>query len=161
MRALAASLALLGGVACTYGPTTPVTPRDATPVNASFERTWRAVIDVFAERNIPIATIDKTSGLIATTVLTVEVPEDTAVAWADCGSATGGVWPVTRATYNVLVRGDSVRSTAKVTVRWAFWRALGIFGVQTHECVTKHVWERAAEANIKARAEKPLTTSAR
>lgn len=138
--------------------------RDATPVSASFERTWRATIDVFAERNIPIATIDKTSGLIATTALSIDAPKDTVLTWADCGATTGigGVeFTATRATYNVLVRGDAPRSTVKVTVRWAFWQSFGAFGENSRDCVTKHVWERAAEADIKARAEKPLTTSAR
>ncbi len=154
MRALPVSILMLAAVACAHGPTTQVTPREATPVNASFERTWNAVIDVFAERNIPIATIDKTSGLIATRSLLISAAEDTVRTWIDCGDAWG-VYKVAYAEYNVLVRGDSVRSTVKISAAWNFQQSMGMFGEHKGNCVTKHVWERAAEADIRARAERP------
>src|SRR5216683_1655699 len=135
MRALRLSSLLLAVVACAHGPTTQVTPRDATVVNASFERTWSAVIDVFAERNIPIATIDKTSGLIATRPAAVAAPQDTVRTWVDCGNAWG-VYKFAYAEYDVLVRGDSVRSTVKITVAWNFQESMGIFGEHRGNCVT-------------------------
>ena len=150
MRPSAVCFLLTAMIGCVHGPTTQLTPRAATDVNASFDRTWNAVIDVFAERNIPIATIDKSSGLIATTALGIEESKDTTQEWADCGNL-----PATRATYNVLVRGAGDRSTVKVTVKWVAWRSLGMFGEDSRECVTKHVWEAATESEVKMRAERP------
>ena len=49
---------------------------------------WNAVVDVFSERNIPIKTIDRTSGLIATEQLSVASSTDTG-GWADCGTTMG------------------------------------------------------------------------
>ncbi len=148
MRASILAMLLAAMVACVHGPTTQLTARAATDVNASFDRTWSAVIDVFAERNIPIATIDKSSGLIATTSLVISDPKETLREWADCGNVEA-----TRATYNVLVRGAGDRSTVKVTVQWVWFQSAGIFGETSRQCVTRHVWEQAAEADIKKRAE--------
>ena len=149
LRASFLSILLTAVIGCVHGPTTQLTTRAATDVNASFDRTWNAVIDVFAERNIPIATIDKSSGFVATTALGVADPKETTQQWADCGNL-----PATRATYNVLVRGTGDHSTVKVTVKWVAWRSLGMFGDDSRECVTRHVWEAAVESEVKKRAER-------
>ncbi|MGH9897071.1 MAG: hypothetical protein ACREA0_34765, partial [bacterium] len=63
--------ALVASIGCGYQPPAPPMPRDATEVTASFGRTWDAVIDEFADRNIPIRTIERASGLIATELLSI------------------------------------------------------------------------------------------
>jgi len=129
-------------------PTTVATPRVGTTVQASFGRTWNAVIDQFADRNIPIRTIDRSSGLIATDMLGMGVGDSLASTWADCGAdMVGSQLPPGHATYNVLVRGDSTSTLVKVTVRWNL--LLG------GECVTHGVWEQDFENAVKAKAEKP------
>jgi hypothetical protein len=147
------------GVGGGYTPPEPPSPRDATQVNASMGRTWDAVVDLFAAKTIPIRTIERVSGIIVTERLSVR--HEDGLAWADCGKVSGfgrsdHISP-NYGTYNVLVRGDSSRSSVKTTVRWVHIqpRDLDLEGGGVTECSTKHVWERALETEIKARAEEP------
>lgn len=144
--ALALGVAL---AACMATPPEVAAPaRDATPVQASFDAAWDAAIDHFAENNIPIATIERASGIIATTQLGVD-PEIAEVS-SDCGTGSGVNSTIrlraTRAVYNVLVRGDASSATVRVTVSWS--NPLAAF-----ECVTTGAWEKDTEAAIKERAE--------
>jgi hypothetical protein len=130
----------------TYTPPPPPTPREATQVNASFGQTWDAVIDEFADRNIPIRTIERASGLVATEQLTVS---DNTAGDADCGHfGTYPPRPPTHAIYNVLVRGDSAKATVKVTMRW-----MHVAEKASLECSTRHRWEKAFEDTARRRAE--------
>lgn len=164
MRSL--GLAALSGLVLTlacgvggYSPPEPPSPREATQVNASMGRTWDAVIDLFATRTISIRTIERVSGIIVTERLSVG--HEDGLAWADCGKMGGLSGQVhispNYATYNVLVRGDSLHSSVKTTVRWVHInpREVDLEGGGVTECSTKHVWERALETDIKARAEEP------
>jgi hypothetical protein len=147
--------ALLVAGACVPAPPGPPVPHAAMDVNASFGRTWDAVIDQFAAENIPIKTIDRSSGLIATDRLGVAA---SAAGGADCGKEwTGERVFATNGTYNALVRGDSTHSTLRVTVRWS--RTGPSRGMDankenvTEECSTKGTWETEFESKIKAAAE--------
>lgn len=117
------------------------------------DRLWLAVIDFFADRNIPIRTLDRVSGFIATEPLSVR--DSKAEGWADCGSTDNGPLSPTGATYNVRVRGDSVRSTVQITVRWTgyFEDAMVARNSRPVDCVTLNSWEADAETIIKTRAE--------
>ncbi|HEY7635442.1 MAG TPA: hypothetical protein VH763_07865 [Gemmatimonadales bacterium] len=117
-------------------------------------RTWDAVIELFAARTIPIRTIERASGLILTEELSVG-PEG--AEWAECGRVSNLAYHADRAIYNVLVRGDSSTSGVKTTVRWVHTDSKG----RSMECSTTHVWERALEAEVKARAEeqRPIRAS--
>src|SRR5688572_25508871 len=100
------TLGLAGVAACgPYPPKLYPTPQPV-PIQASFDDTWNAVIDRFAETLIPIATIEKASGLIVTDAFNFGRTIATDV--ADCGSDWMGT-PVqaTLARHNVRVRGDS------------------------------------------------------
>lgn len=133
-------------------PPAPPAPRTATDVSASFNKTWEAVIDQFANENIPIRTVDKASGIIATEVLQVPTNLDGV---ADCGRDMGVGLRPTHASYNVLVRGDSAKSTVRINVRWTrtgMARGLSTATV-TEECSTRSVWEPGIEAKIKTAAE--------
>src|SRR3712207_1620493 len=96
--------------ACATMPAPPPPPRPATEVAAPFGRTWDAVIDEFAAQNIPIRTMERASGFIATEQLSVPRSSEK---YADCGTDVAVPLVPHRATYNVLVRGDSTRSSAK------------------------------------------------
>lgn len=138
-------IALLISAAVSACATAPATApeRVATPISASAGKTWDAVIDIFAERNIPIRNMERVSGFIATEPLTVTVADGQK--WADCGGALGVRLGAQRATYNVLVRGDSSHATVRATV---LWERTGNQG-----CTTRGVWERDFESLVKARAE--------
>jgi hypothetical protein len=121
-------------------------------VDAPFDRTWTALIDVFGDRNVPIRTLERASGFVATDRLTVGAHDG--VVWADCGTDMGERLPAEYAIYNVRVRGDSVQSTVQVTVLWtASYQALRNSRVLTKECVSTGIWEQESEAAIKLRAE--------
>lgn len=137
--------------ACYSAPTTVAPERGPTPIAAGLDRTWNAVIDVFAERNIPIRTIDRSSGFVATEALAVAGVDS--LPWADCGSGVSGEIRPQLATYNVRVRGDSAHSTVRITVRWSADVAQMTNQVNMAECVTTGRWEAAAEKDVKARAE--------
>jgi hypothetical protein len=148
-RMLALVFGLFAG--CVTPPSTAPTPRTAMSVNAPFAKTWNAVIDVFSDRNIPIRTIDRTSGLIATDKLSV--PAQQGVKWADCGKNNGEAVPPQLAVYNVLVRGDSTQSTVKVTVAWTSVVTPMGGNAQGVDCVTHGVWESDLENTVRAKAE--------
>ena len=128
-------------------------PRDATQVVAPAGETWDAVVDLFAARNIPIRTIERASGLVAAEELSLggEGGE-----WADCGRLNGSPLYPNRAIYNVLVRGDSVGSSVKATVRWVYLNS----DRRAVECSTTHAWEEAFEAEVRSRAERPRMAGA-
>ncbi len=150
-RTQALAIILCCGLAlgCVYPPSTTATPRSPTYVAASFAKTWDAVIDVFAERNIPLRTLDRSSGFAATDELGV----DGSARWADCGSDAihGDVGP-RHAIWNVRLKGDSTAALILVTARWWMFRGKGTNGRRI-DCVTTGVWEREAEEAIRDRAE--------
>lgn len=127
----------------------PPVPVEAAPVQASFDRTWNAVIDAFSERNIPVKTIDRSSGFIATDRIAVV---DGQKEWADCSGAYYKTYIPQFATYNVLVRGDSAQATVKVTAIWETIHEYGSDGSPLR-CNTKGVWEQGVQARVKAVAE--------
>lgn len=133
--------------ACSAGtPPTMPAPRDAAAVGAGFDETWNAVIDHFADDNIPIATIEKASGIVATARLRVGAQD--AQRWANCGAMYDRTpYVADGVIYNVLVRGDGQASTVRVTASWT--STSGAF-----DCVSRGVWEAEAEEAIKARAER-------
>ena len=137
--------AVLSSACSAYKPPAPPTPREATEVAASMGNTWDAVIDMFAARNIPIRTIERASGIIATDQLSVG---DEGFRWADCGQHNGTTLSPDAAIYNVLVRGDSTSAVVKATVRWTRTNASSVI-----ECSTSHIWERELETAVKARAQ--------
>jgi hypothetical protein len=140
----ATTCVLLAGCT-TYKPPPSPTPRDASLVAASMGQTWDAVIDLFATRNIPIRTIERASGLIVTDALGVGAEGN---AYASCGTRNGKVLAPDRATYNVLVRGDSTLATVRTTVLWT-----RTADPVVPECTSTYIWERGLETEVKARAE--------
>ena len=147
---LALAAALIGCAKVT--PPGPPVPHSAMDVSASFGRTWDAAIDQMTQRTLPIKTIERVSGLIATDVLTADSTHWTE---ADCGKDLDRVAFVpSHATFNVLVRGDSAHSTVRVTVRWMSVGLNESKRVISVICSTRGVWETRLENQIKEVAER-------
>jgi hypothetical protein len=148
-------------------PPAPAVQREGTEVPAAFARSWDAVIEEFAARNISIATIERASGFIAAE--RVRVPYDVEYLnaghpFADCGRDMMKRYNLpTDATYNVLVRpigADSARSRVKVTARFVMVSTsrgtmLTPATASTADCSTKGRWETEFEERILARATAP------
>jgi hypothetical protein len=140
-----------------YRPPPPAQERAGTEVNASAGRTWDAVVELFAARNIAIRNMERVSGFIAAEPVSVGVQMTKADVLAHCGSVGELIYAPTNATYNVLVRGDSARAIVKVTV---LWRRL--LPPEIHfDCTTFDRFEPMFEAAVKALAEgRPRSISA-
>lgn len=152
MRTALLGVAVLTFAACTPAHTAPTPALAATPVHASFAKTWNAVVDILAARNIPVKTMDRASGFV-TAELTGVAPGDIGKYADGCGGfwdsmANGGNDPAGTARYNVLVRGDSANSTVKVTARFT-----ELLNGMTKNCPSKGVFETPFQQAVKARAE--------
>jgi hypothetical protein len=147
MHRLIAAPVLLLAACLRYEPPPLPAPREATTVNASAGTTWDAVIDIFATRLIPIRTIERVSGIIATEGLGVDSADG--LGWANCGRRGRRRYQPTDAIYNVLVRGDSAKSTVRATVRWSH----STESRRVPECTSTYDWERKFEADVQKRAE--------
>ena len=149
MRLSVPCLTLLVLAACRPTLPSPAMSRVGTPVEASFGKTWDATIDAFADRAVSIETLDRSSGLIVPAGRSFRPGRDAleSLAYADCGKSALGqvIYPLT-VKYNVVVRGDSTRST--VLVR-AFYRS-----DEEVVCSSKGLFERGSEEAIKSRAER-------
>lgn len=157
-----APICLLVGVACApYVPPKAPTPRTATPVAASFDRTWNAVIDVFASRVITIETMERASGFIVASTAGIpgysKADSATALSYADCGKPAGsafsaphGPYLPSSAKYNVLVRAAGEGAIVQVTAK--FIRA---DRSSSAECSSHGAFEQAFESAVKTRAEAP------
>jgi hypothetical protein len=146
MRRLAA-IPLAMVCACYGHPPAPPAPRDAVAVSASFGKTWDAAIDAFADHGISVETLDRSSGFIvpAGRSRVANNPEE-ALKYADCGrSAIGEQHYPLAVKYNVLIRGDSARSTVQVR---AFYTS-----EKGESCSSTGFWEDFVETGVKARAE--------
>lgn len=154
MKRIGSFLLLAGLTACAkFIPPAVAPERPMVRVNATFEATWNAVIDVFAARVLPIQLIDRSSGLIVAAPLSLE--SDDAMRWASCGvlssGAAGAVQiPATRVEFNILVRSVDQASTVRITTRWTAQTP-----PQYLVCQTANVWEAELEARIRTAAEHP------
>lgn len=154
-RAIPIGCALLLVACAPQAPRTAV-ERDGTTVRAPLAKSWDAVIDLFARRNIPIKTIDRSSGLVVTELMQARSVESQS--YADCGTnamsktrlgPTHGAW-------NVLVRGDSTTSVVKVTprfIRQGESRVLFSGKEVVEDCASTGILEGHLESEIKGLAE--------
>lgn len=160
MRRLLAVLPLIAVAACTAGPSIAPVVRPATPVAASFGKTWDAVVDVFAERNLPIRTLDRSSGLIVPNALLIPAgnaaEKQKALSYADCGSTMGVPIPPAVAQFNVVVRGDSSSSTVQVRAFYSYGadkNPLTGADSPSKSCVSRGVLESDIETAIRGKAQ--------
>jgi len=145
-----------------YYPPLPPPVRDARSIYASFGQTWDAVIDVFAEQNIPISTMERASGFIAADRTSWRYASlydrDYVLRLVDCGRFGPMPYLPSAARYNVVVRGDSSVSTVKVTTTYtstgAFYSDPTKVKPASLDCSSRGVFEDSVEATIKAQAER-------
>jgi hypothetical protein len=142
------TLALLTGTVACYQPPPPVAPRPVVPIAASFDHTWNAVIDIFADNSIPIQSMERASGFIVSREMS-PIPDDS---WADCGSGGINTVRLRAASFNVVVRGDSTSSSVRITTRFVGTVQFAD-NVRTTECSSNGIWERALEKKVKSKAE--------
>jgi hypothetical protein len=140
--ALAGALAV---IAC--APSAPITAPTPSSINAGYNQAWNAVIDVLAEDNVPVKTLDRSSGFVVAELSTMSLA-DLSHFTTNCGGIVDLVInsksPYGLANYNILVRGDSTTSTVKVTARFVHGSTV---------CGTKNVFESAFQTGVKERAE--------
>lgn len=150
MRKIVIALSVVA-IGCGGTPQTAVAPQ-AAPIQASREKTWNAVIDVLAERNISVKTLDKASGFVSAegaVVSSSDIAQLTTCggfmeAMADMNGAHNGV-----ARYNILVRGDSAASSVKVTAQFT----KGTGGGNAKNCDSNGKFEAGLQSAIKSHAE--------
>jgi hypothetical protein len=130
--------------ACASLPSRSV-PADI-PVNASFDRTWAAVVDWFGQSSIPIKSMDRSSGLIRAEETGLDTRNRP---YATCNQTGIAIVPPQRAILDVLVKGDSSRSSVVVTTHWIGYNSKG----QRLSCVTTGKWEQEFESAVKDQAE--------
>jgi hypothetical protein len=135
-------------------PPTGEVQRSQTIVG-TFDGTWNAIVDLFAERDWKIDKLDKPSGLITTDWMSLS--ESDAVAFADCGTAPMAN-NTTAVRFNVVVR-EAAGGTS-VIVNTTF-RQVRRFGDQssTIDCYSKGAVEHFVQQEAAARARK--TTKAK
>lgn len=137
-------LVLMATAACFSRPPESIGPRSATPVSASFDATWEAVIDYFARTNTPVSQLEKDSGFIVASRERIE--RDDAREWADCGVTAYREFPHARAVkFNVSVRSRGTGSEVLVSAAWE--------GGTEHVCETTGVFESEMERAVKTMAE--------
>lgn len=141
-----------------FEPSDPAPPPAPIAIEASFERTWDAVIEYFAKAVISVETLDRVSGFIAATRAAIPhstiAEHDAALDLARCGIWRGNIddeIAPTTAKYNVLIRSmPDGRTSLLVTVRF-----LAVRYTRTYECESRRLFERGLEAAVKASAERP------
>ena len=118
-RALAFALAATALLACAH----VVPPANPAPVadrytHTPFDTAWHRAIVYFTNTHVPIKTIDRSSGVLASSRF--QMPFSDLKAWGDCGSASSGGstldrleaihnYPTAYADFNVVMQptGDS------------------------------------------------------
>lgn len=150
MRAIAVRVGgvLLIAAMCLASASAPGkhTVNRTTTVKASYDDTWTAVIDVFADRNWPISSMAKDSGLIATDWMRVDAAE----AYADCGGSGIARTHGTYVRFNVRVKSGN---TTEVTVNASFREARSFDGQSGFaDCESKGAIELQIHSDVKHRA---------
>ena len=82
IRVLAACAALLLLPACVSAPKS-YSFKKSWSIGTDFDSAWTATVQLFAENNWPVATLEKDSGIIASEWVTIPHKNDA----CDCGSA--------------------------------------------------------------------------
>lgn len=163
--AIAALSCLLTPACYRYSPPKIAAPVKEVPVSAPFDRTWQAVIDVFAQSQIPIRTIDKSSGLVVAEKLRFNLRNfSTSIGgplfslrqtgeyvYADCGTFGNQKDSPTFAIFNAQVKqvGDSSSLRINLIYEWTPPPAVGGLGTsrssiaaaEQKSCVSTGKWE--------------------
>jgi hypothetical protein len=157
--ALISSFGLIG-CSQVIPPATPPTPTPkSTYVKAPFDAVWSAVVEYFADTRIPIQTIDKASGIIASKGF--ELGPELRLSWMDCGTA-GGKPLVEQANdvmkanadFNVFVRptGDSTEIRLNVGMNGSRMTPFAGNQYTEQKCISNGKFEEGLLARIAQRS---------
>lgn len=153
------------------GPSKLIRPTSASPslpavnVSADFDRTWDASIAWLASNTVQIKSNDKSTGLIVaeidgpvlrnrTPVLDASGKATRAVSppvYADCGTADGVPYDITKAEFNLHVMRQATGATVQVSAR--FTNDGSGVGNSFFVCPSTLKWEKDAAEFIRSRAE--------
>ncbi len=147
-RFLGTVVVCLALVACA---TTPVARQiqNSFPVDKPFDSVWTAVIETFAELNLPILNMEKASGLITTDWIKMDDPQ-----MSDCGKR--GVMTAEQGRvvkFNVFVK--RVGETCEMKVNAMFEISISVYGnrnLSTASCVSTGKFEKQIYDLVLAKA---------
>ena len=124
--------------------------QSAATINASYDATWSAVIDLFTEHNWTIQTIDKSSGFITTDWLNLG---DDAAHFADCGNAPLATTAITAVRFNVRVKPSAGGTDVVVNDSFRQGRAFGNNSAVV-ECTSTGALETRIHGEIDSRVQR-------
>ena len=155
-KALGAALAVALVGCATLQPPAAVEPMKDVYVRAPFDSVWTRAVAFFADARVPISTIDRSSGLIASRAFTLDFAQ--LQLWGDCGSANGKPLleqvnaAVMRgsADFNVLVKpaGDSTAVRVNVGIQGSRMNPFAGNSFTPDHCVSSGAFERALIARL-------------
>jgi len=123
--------------ACTGTAPAPRQIVKAFPIEAPFDEVWQALIESFAELQLPIQNMEKDSGLISTDWIDFTGQKNTD--YADCGKHRFGIKEGSRSgRFNVFVKRTSDNSCeVKVNCmyRWTLVSLMGEFA-ERRSCIS-------------------------
>ncbi|MDB4891464.1 MAG: hypothetical protein JWL61_3319 [Gemmatimonadetes bacterium] len=148
----AAGLACALLAACVRLPEPNSAPRPPASISASIARTWDAVIDQLGQQDIPLRSVERASGFIATQTIAMQGVTTEPTKWADCGTFASFHFAPTAVEYTILVRGDSSSASVRSSARYLLVKNDGTSAAPT-ECVSNGAFEASFDASVKRRAE--------
>lgn len=154
MRYLLLVVALVG-CAHIVPPTASTAPADRY-VRVSFDTAWHRTLTFFTDNHVPIANVDRASGLLVSSQFTL--PYDDLKAWADCGqSSQGGTAlaaleavhniPRAIADFNVVEQGAGDSTAVRVSISLTV-TARTPFGETQVACISNGHFEQALLARL-------------
>lgn len=151
-------LSVLGCVK--YLPPTIAPAPNTFQIAGPVAQTWDAVVEFFAVQLIPVRTIERASGYVAAERLGIASSRDESFArsLADCGVLLGEggrrieYYP-SSALFNVLVRGDSLTSSVRVTIDFVSWENPQT-EMRRRPCVSKGRYESMIAEYVRERVQK-------
>lgn len=123
--------------------------QNSFPIDKSFEAVWPAVIETFAELNLPILNMEKASGLITTDWIRADDPQ-----MSDCGKR--GMMTAEQGRlvkFNVFVK--TVGETCEMKVNAMFEVSISVYGnrnLTTASCVSTGKFEKQIYDLVLAKA---------
>ena len=138
-RVLCAVAVCLAFGACMTVAPKPRQIQSSFPMDKPFDTVWTAVIETFAEMNLPILNMEKVSGLITTDWIRLDDPEASDCGTMDLFSHEEG----RRVKFNIFVKtaGDA----CELKVNAMFDLLFSVYGnkmVQTTSCVSTGKFEK-------------------
>lgn len=105
--------------------------QDTFSIDEQFDRVWPAIIEVFAERKLSIATIEKDSGIIVSEWI---VLSDDLFHYADCGKGSPFPLDVIEVKFNIFLKSITINSS-EIKIN-------ALFKTGKKECVSTGLFER-------------------